>query len=353
MTLPDFLLLGAPKAGTTALHVALSRHPSLFLSPVKEPKFFLTDGPPPRGGGPGDDETYRRYVWQREAYERLFAAAPPGRAAASRPRSTCATRPPTAASAALVPDARLVAVLRDPVDRAHSNWTHLRSAGLEPEADFLRACAREHERARAGWGPFWRYVGLGRYGEQLESLLSHVPREQVLVLLYRDVRERPVEVLDRVCAHLGVQTGLLTAMTPRNVTVQAGAGRRDELVARALRAVTSASAPAHPGAADGRRAAGPGAAAPSAHPHDRDAGRARGPAAAVRRRHRARRAAHRPRPRPLARPGERGRAGAAGRPRALRHRLRQHRPPGGLRPPGSDAPHATEHERVTWAASPL
>ena len=52
MPLPDFLVVGAPKAGTTALHAALARHPALYLSPVKEPKFFLTDGPPPtRGAG--------------------------------------------------------------------------------------------------------------------------------------------------------------------------------------------------------------------------------------------------------------------------------------------------------------
>lgn len=246
MTLPDFLLIGAPKAGTTALHVALSAHPSLFLSAEKEPKFFLTDGPPPRGGGPGDDETYRRYVWDRGAYEQLFAAAPPGTLAGES--TTLYLRDPDAHRRirALLPQVKLVAVLRDPVDRAHSNWTHLRSAGLEPEADFLRACALEQQRADAGWGPFWRYVGLGRYGEQLTSLYRHFAREQVLVLLYRDVRERPVVTLDRICAHLGVRTGLLQGLSPRNVTVQAGARRRDEAVARALRAVTAA--PVMPGA---------------------------------------------------------------------------------------------------------
>src|SRR5262249_49511406 len=79
VALPDFLLTGAPKAGTTALHVALAAPPELFMSPVKEPKFFLTDGPPPRrGGGPGDAQTYREHVWRRQDYEALFRAAPPG-----------------------------------------------------------------------------------------------------------------------------------------------------------------------------------------------------------------------------------------------------------------------------------
>jgi hypothetical protein len=76
--LPDFFIAGVPKAGTTALYAALTRHPDLFLPTVKEPKFFLSDGPPPRHGGPGDIQTYGEHVWRREEYEALFAPAPPG-----------------------------------------------------------------------------------------------------------------------------------------------------------------------------------------------------------------------------------------------------------------------------------
>src|SRR5580693_6424827 len=54
VAMPDFLVVGAPKAGTTALHAALSQHPGLYMSAIKEPKFFLSDGPPPTKGGPGD-----------------------------------------------------------------------------------------------------------------------------------------------------------------------------------------------------------------------------------------------------------------------------------------------------------
>src|SRR5260370_1025002 len=78
MALPDFFVAGAPKAGTTAVHAALARHPSLYMSAVKEPKFFLTDGPPPTGGGPGGMQTYREHVWRRDEYEALVDPAPPG-----------------------------------------------------------------------------------------------------------------------------------------------------------------------------------------------------------------------------------------------------------------------------------
>jgi hypothetical protein len=109
-------------------------------------------------------------------------------------------------------------MLRDPVDRAHSNWAHLWSAGLEPEPDFLAACAAEPGRRAAGWAHFWHYLTQGRYGEQLQHLLDVFPREQVLVLRYRDLRERPQWALDTVCGFLGVRTGLLTGVPRENVT---------------------------------------------------------------------------------------------------------------------------------------
>jgi Sulfotransferase family len=220
MALPDFLVIGAPKAGTTALHVALGRHPEVFMSAVKEPKFFLTDGPPPSGGGPGDAATYRKYVWRRQDYEALFAGAP--KSARLGESTTLYLRSADAIGRIrkTIPDVKLIAVLRDPVDRAHSNWTHLHSAGLEAEHDFRRACALEDERAAAGWAQFWQYLRQGKYGEQLEYLYSVFPREQVLLLMYRDLRERPIETLDRVCAFLGVATGAVAELPAANVTAQ-------------------------------------------------------------------------------------------------------------------------------------
>jgi len=116
----------------------------------------------------------------------------------------------------------LIALLRDPIDRAHSNWTHLWSAGLEPERDFLRACLLEQERAADGWAHFWRYLGLGRYGEQLTALYDVFPPEQVLVLRYKELRDAPVAAMNRICAFLGVEQGQLGELPVENVTAHAG-----------------------------------------------------------------------------------------------------------------------------------
>jgi hypothetical protein len=217
MTLPDFLIAGVPKAGTTALHAALTAHPRLFLSPVKEPKFFLSDGRPPTTGGPGDLQTYQEHVWRQHDYERLFDGAQEGAKTGEATPFYLHDLDSHARIKALVPGARLVILLRDPVDRAHSNWTHLWNAGLEPEADFLAACRAEEKRVKDGWAAFWHYVGLGQYGSQLEHLYRHFPREQVLLLRYRDLKDSPGITLDRVCEFLGVETGVLTAIPKENV----------------------------------------------------------------------------------------------------------------------------------------
>ena len=218
MAMPDFLVIGAPKAGTTALHAALATHPGLYMSAIKEPKFFLTDGPPPTRGGPGDAHTYREHVWRRQDYEALFDRAAEGTLRGESTPLYLYDRAAMRRIRATLPGAALIVIVRDPVERAHSNWTHLWSAGLEPVGDFVRACGEEERRIAAGWASFWHYVGLGRYGEQLEYLYTLFPREQVLVIRYRMLVDAPVQTLDRICAFLGVEPGVVAEIPRANVT---------------------------------------------------------------------------------------------------------------------------------------
>jgi hypothetical protein len=217
VSLPDFFVIGAPKAGTTALHAALARHPQLYLSPVKEPKFFLCEGPPPSQGGPGDAHSYREWIWRPDDYERLFDAAPAGTLQGestpfylSDPRALDRIRQ-------TVPEARLIAILRDPVDRAYSNWAHLWADGLETHDRFMAACAEEQNRTQAGWAPFWRYLETGLYGRQLSYLYSLFPRHQVLVLRYKWLVDEAPRTLDTVCRFLGVDEGVIVDAPAQNV----------------------------------------------------------------------------------------------------------------------------------------
>ena len=216
--LPDFLIIGAPKAGSTALHAALARHPELYLSAVKEPKFFMCDGPPMPQRGPGDAHSVREWIWERDRYEALFASAPPGVLKGESTPFYLWDRGAHRRISALVPHVKLVAVLRDPVDRAYSNWTHLWCDGLEPEASFVQACKAEPERVAQGWAPIWRYLELGRYGEQLEDLYHRFSPAQVHLLRYRDLVDERDRTLDGICEFLGVRTGILSDAPSQNVS---------------------------------------------------------------------------------------------------------------------------------------
>jgi sulfotransferase family protein len=240
MSLPDFFIIGAPKAGSTALHSALAHHPDLYLSPVKEPKFFLHDGHPRSFGlrqrGPGDAHSAREWIWDADHYRGLFADARPGQLRGESTPFYLWSNDAHARLAATVPSAKLIAVVRDPVDRAYSNWTHLWCDGLEPEKDFRTACDLEPIRAEAGWAPFWRYLGLGRYGEQLQNLYTHYDPAQVHVLRYRQLVDEPAETLDRICQFLGVRTGAVSAIGSSNVSTWVPDSPVNTVLRRTIRA---------------------------------------------------------------------------------------------------------------------
>ncbi len=207
---PDFFIVGAPRAGTTALHEALDPHPEVHLSRIMEPKFFLCDGRPTGLSGPGDSHDLREWVWSPQDYGKLFTLGGEFLLTGESTSLYLWSRDAQRRIADANPTAKLIAVIRDPVERAYSNWTYLWCDGLEPEADFLSACESEEGRIAAGWAPFWRYVQLGLYGEQLQHLFGLFPRDQVLVLRYRDLVDEPARTLDRICKFLGIAEGVLS-----------------------------------------------------------------------------------------------------------------------------------------------
>jgi hypothetical protein len=244
---PDFFIVGAPKAGTTALHSALARHPGLQLSTIKEPKYFMCgDAPPPLYLGPGDAHSRREWVWRRDHYLALFADAPPDVLVGESTPLYLDDPAALLRIQAVKPDARLIAVLRDPVDRAYSNWMHLWSDGLEPESDFVTAVAMEDARRRRGWAPFWRYRSLGLYGHQLAHVRTLFGPEQIHVLRYRDLVEDPHRTLAGVWDFLGVPPGPLPEVPKDNVKPFVPDTFRSRTLARVVRAGAMAGSLAPP-----------------------------------------------------------------------------------------------------------
>jgi hypothetical protein len=235
--LPDFLIVGAPKAGTTALHAALTQHPRLRLSVPKEPKYFMCgDAPPPFYVGPGDAHSRREWIWRRDEYTGLFAGIPDDVLCGESTPFYLFDKEAHRRIADQVPDVKLIAVLRDPVDRLYSNWMHLWVDGLEPVSDVVTACEREHDRVNAGWAPFWRYVELGRYGEQLQHLQKWVDKEQIMVLRYRDLVDDPEQTVDGVCRFLGIAEGQVQSIPRDNTRPFVADSPRTRQFGRLLRA---------------------------------------------------------------------------------------------------------------------
>ena len=197
---PSFFVIGASKAGTTTLYDAIARHPRVGRASSKEVQYFdfhfedRSDGWyrahfPLHRGGLITGEATPYYLADPRAPARLASRYPHG---------------------------RLIAIVREPVARAYSQWAHETELGAET-LPFPAAVAHENERlageldrmlaepAYTSWNHFkFSYVARGLYLEQLERWLAHFPREQLLVLRLEDFAERPAGVLAETFRFLGL-----------------------------------------------------------------------------------------------------------------------------------------------------
>lgn len=196
---PDFLILGAAKAGTTALFGALSRHPRVFCTTLKEPAFFAY------AGSPIPLEWGGKRICDEAPYFELFAGCPPGAVAGEASTEYLSSQRAPAVAFGYVPRARLIAVLRHPVERAFSQYLHVWHHGKEPLKSFESAWEAEDVRIEQGWQPGTHYRTRGFYGRALTRWLSVFPREQLLILFYEDWLEHPERTLDLVWQHLGIE----------------------------------------------------------------------------------------------------------------------------------------------------
>jgi hypothetical protein len=206
--LPDFLIIGAQKAGTTALYAYLRWHPDITGPSFKEVSFF------DRHYAHGD-RWYRGHLPARP--RSWLAKQRRGRWPLVGEASPSYLFHPLAPErvAALIPRGRLIALLRNPVDRAFSHYQHELSLGRE-QLSFEDALDREEERMRGevermmqdpsyfsyGWWNY-TYAARGLYAEQLERWFAAFPREQLLVLFSEEMLERPAETYGLVLEFLG------------------------------------------------------------------------------------------------------------------------------------------------------
>jgi hypothetical protein len=220
--LPDFVIIGAAKAGTTSLYHWLSRHPYVAPASTKEVHYF--DYNYFRG-----EDWYRRHFVRQGDRDRFAAEH-------GRPFLTGEASPSYMSHfwapqrlARLLPDVRMLVTLRDPVDRAHSQFQMSRREQEEPLESFADAAAAEEERlvperARAfadqrynSW-PIgcWSYLMRSRYAEQIERWFTFFPREQFHFVTLDELSQQPQRALDDIHEFLGLPPHAYSELQPRH-----------------------------------------------------------------------------------------------------------------------------------------
>ncbi len=216
------------------MHRYLAQHPDVFISPVEGANFFSLGESDLRGRHGYEPASYCMTL---DAYRKLFETAAGEAAVGEASPSYLCHRRAAERIRRYLPDARLVALLRQPAERAFSHFLFNHKKAIEELDDFRAALAAEEERVAAGWHYGYHYRRNGFYAEQLEPYLRAFPREQLLVLLYDDLREDPVACMQRIYAFLGVDAAFRPDTSLRyNVS---GMPRN-----RAVRAVLAAAMPA-------------------------------------------------------------------------------------------------------------
>jgi len=213
---PNFFIVGAPKCGTSALHGYLAQHPDVFMSEPKEPHFFCTDLDAPHA------------VRDEGAYRALFKDADAkvvGESSATYLYSSVAA----AGIRTFNPDARIIIMLRNPLEMMPSLHAQKRVNGTEEVADFGEALEAEEKR-KAGElparGAFPFYRDAARYSEQLGRYFDRFPREQVHVIIFDDFKRDVAGVYGKVLGFLK-----LPSFTPNFKVVN----RNKRVRSRALR----------------------------------------------------------------------------------------------------------------------
>ncbi len=217
--LPNLLIIGANKAGTSSLHAYLAQHPDIFMSSPKEPMFFVTWGlEKPESDDPRYTKSVPYFYNELDQYEALFEK---GKKFKIRGESSTAylANPECAKKIhELIPDTKIIAVLRNPIDRAFSNYVMYRGWEIEKKS-FEDAIQEELTDGRKDYPQGMRYLSLGNYSVSISEYKKYFPSHQMKIILYDDFLKNPDNILKEIHAFLGVDPNFIPNMNERHNVV--------------------------------------------------------------------------------------------------------------------------------------
>jgi len=204
---PNFIIIGAMKAATTSLYTYLKQHPDVFMTTIKEPMFFNNFQKKSNFKTTGRK---RRKINTLEQYYQLFDAVKNEKAIGEASPSYISNENCPSLIQQHLPDTKIIAVLRQPVDRAYSNFLHARRADKEPIVDFETALNKEAERKIENWSPLYHYKSKGYYNEQLERYYNLFTKENIKILLFEDLVKNPIKTTQEVFKFLNIDNSFIT-----------------------------------------------------------------------------------------------------------------------------------------------
>jgi len=200
---PDFIVVGAPKCGTTSLYYYLRQHPEIYLPERKELHYFSAGYLKGRIGGPGDKAAVRKVCDSQRDYENYFKPAPDDSVRGEISPSYFVYPETSEAIRNACGEIKIVIMLRDPVDKAFSQYCHLLKEGRE-ELSFEESLQEELERAENNWNDFWLLTRSSFYCKRIQKFIDMFGPEQVLVILLEDFSAAPSKSLAELCRFIGV-----------------------------------------------------------------------------------------------------------------------------------------------------
>jgi hypothetical protein len=221
LSVPDFFIVGHPKCGTTALFEMLRTHPRIYMPDCKETFYFADELriPPDRRRAGGPPQTLEEYL-------PLFAAAGPRQRVGEASALHLWSRSAAANIAELSPDARIIALLREPAAFLRSLHLQFVQSQVESEKDFRKALSLEQSRREGKNLPPFRsplqllYSDYVRYVEQLQRYAESFPARNILVLIYDDFRDDNEGSVREVLRFLDLEEDFAPAPTEANPSVR-------------------------------------------------------------------------------------------------------------------------------------
>lgn len=203
---PDFIVAGCTKSGTTAVYTYLQQHPDIYMTAVKEPRYFAFAGKRPAYAGPGDHARFNATtVYSGAAYSSLFDGRREEKIAGEASPAYMDNAHPHVADNIYRenPDTKIIILIRNPVERAFSMYQHHVRDGYEP-LDFVDALDCEDIRLSNNWAPHWGYRAMGRISDQLATYFEKFVSKQVRIILYDDFKKDNQAAMNRIFSFLDV-----------------------------------------------------------------------------------------------------------------------------------------------------